>query len=89
MVNVNMMNIVLFGVIAVFLIIMFFTINKNPSRKYWKLYAVNIVVLCFVIGSYFNSEQTGINSIFVPIVYFLVILLNLQQLIRALKSTRK
>ena len=86
MVDVNAMNIAVFGVILVFLIVMLFTIKKNPPKKYWKIYVINIVILCYVLGSYINGEHNGINSIFVPIVYIFVIILNIQQLIRAIKN---
>ncbi len=88
MLNVNMINIGLFIIIVILLVSMFFTNKKKTSKKFVKIYLLNIIILCFVLGSYIYDKHSGINSIFVPIVYILVILLNLQQIIIAIKSKR-
>ncbi|ATO48405.1 hypothetical protein D5F52_00285 [Brevibacillus laterosporus] len=84
--NVTATNIGLFLVIAILLVSLFFTNRKNPKKSSVKIYILNIIILSIILGNYFYNNYSGLNSIFIPIVYILVILLNLQQIIRGLKN---
>ncbi len=84
--NVTVMNIGLFLAIVIFLISLFIKSKKNYKKSYVIIYILNIIILCIVLGNYFSNPPGGAGSIVIPIVYILVILLNLQQIIRGLKK---
>ncbi|MBG9774121.1 hypothetical protein O0555_06095 [Brevibacillus laterosporus] len=84
--NVTVMNIGLFLAIVIFLISLFIKNKKIPKKSYVIIYILNIIILCVVLGNYFSNTPSGAGSNVIPIFYILVILLNLQQIIRGLKN---